>query len=128
MHVRLTNNTHDYDGKLNPSHLESLSSVHNLSIEEKKRIGNDFVNYVSDKISPSALHYLRMIVTNMGTVSNIDNTNNLVADDLIYLCWDRRTNKDFLATLEIQLIDMATGFCPQGRTHRLFQSLLAFPN
>lgn len=117
-------NTHSYDGKIDIHQLPDLNSVRQLSLEEKRRRGIELQSYV--KLNSVAAHYLSGIVSSIGTPANIDSTNGLIADDLICLCWVYRENSEFISVLESQLVDMATGFCPQGRTHRLFQTLLAF--
>lgn len=119
-------NTHSYDGKINSGQIPDLESVKFLSLERKRECGKEFIAAVSGKISPPALSYLSQIVASIGSSANIDPTNGLIADDMICLCWVFRENPEFLSVLETQLMDMATGFCPQGRTHRLFQTLLAF--
>lgn len=121
-------NTHTYDGKIDISQIPDLLSVKELPIDQKKERGIELINNAINisKLSPIAISYLENIVASMGTPLNIDNTNGLIADDLICICWVYRGNIDFMSMLETQLIDMATGFCPQGRTHRLFQILLAF--
>lgn len=143
-------NTHSYDGKLNIDQLPDLILLNKLSLEEKKNRGFQLIDVAKGLVTNTlvtntlvticqtsdittyytmniiALSFLENIVASMGTPSNIDNTNGLVADDLICICWVYRYNIEFMRLLEMQLIDMATGFCPQGRTHRLFQTLLAF--
>jgi hypothetical protein len=116
--------THSYDGKIDINQLPDLISVGKLSLEEKKIKGIELQSRV--KINPVAAHYLNAIVSSMGSSDNIDNTNSLSADDLIYLCWFHHNDQEFISVFEGQLMDMATGDCPQGRTHRLFQTLLAF--
>jgi hypothetical protein len=121
-------NTHEYDGKIDISQLPDLIIMKQLTIEQKKQRGMELLFSVNNKINATAYKFLQRIVDSIGTSANIDNTNGLVADDLICICWVYRDNPIFIMELEYQLLDMATGFCPQGRTHRLFQILLAFYN
>ena len=114
-------NTHFYDGKI----MNELPIVKDLSFEEKQQCGQDLIKSCLH-INTKALYYLSVMVDSIGTSSNIDMTNDLNADDLLCLCWIYRNNIDFVKELEIQLLDMESGFCPQGRTHRLYQLLLAF--
>lgn len=120
-------NTHSYDGKLNISSDLNLSIVHQLSLAQKQTRGRELLD-ACQNINTRAFSYLNSIVQDMGTYKNVDNSHHppLIADDLICLCWEYRDNPEFISELEIQLMDMATGFCPQGRTHRLFQILMAF--
>jgi len=119
-------NIHNYDGKIAIKLLPYTSTVKDLPIEQKKLLGNELLVAVANKINPKAIEILRQIIESIGTINNIDTTNGLIADDLICLCWHYRENSEFIKELEIQLMDMTTGLCPQGRTHRLFQILLAF--
>lgn len=119
-------NTHSYDGRIDVGQLVDLVEVSRLSLDCKKEKGRELIDAMKSRIHPGPLAYLINIVACMGSPANIDHTNHLVADDLICLCWVYRENPEFISVLEIQLLDMITGFCPQGRTHRLFQTLLAF--
>lgn len=57
--------------------------------------------------------------------ANHDPTNDLHADDLLYLCSELAGDPVMIELLTTQLVDMSTGICPQGRTHRLLQVLWA---
>ncbi|CAN5887102.1 hypothetical protein BH23THE1_BH23THE1_34160 [soil metagenome] len=63
---------------------------------------------------------------------NYDPSNDLYlyADDLLYICAELvqklPQNETLKFLLNEQFIHMSTGMCPQGRTHRLFQIVLAF--
>ena len=123
--------THIYDGNLNINILsdsmkENLLIINTLSLEEKREKCKEIRNIASRIFTPISLHYLDLIINSIGSEHNFDPTNNLNADDLLCLCWYYRNNNDFLNELELQLSDISTGSCPQGRTHRLFQILLAF--
>jgi hypothetical protein len=63
---------------------------------------------------------------------NYDHTNDLHAEDILFylgklvakLC--RSSINDFLDLVNLQLDEMSSGICPQGRTHRFYQVALAF--
>lgn len=111
--------THTFDGKLDKNLILSLSEVSKLSNEEKREKCNILCKYINnDK--------MKIIINDAGRESNYDKSNDIHAADLLYICVDFSTNKDFIELLRIQLTDMNTGFCPQGRTHRLFQLIMAF--
>lgn len=61
---------------------------------------------------------------------NYDPTNDLYADDLLYLCYllvqDPRLRDGLIRFLNEQFEEMSTGMCPQGRTHRLFSVVFAY--
>lgn len=65
-----------------------------------------------------------------GSGPNYDPKNNLHAEDLLYLCAEKildenfKSRDDFIFIFMIQCEDMRTGMCPQGRTTRLFQTLM----
>jgi hypothetical protein len=71
-----------------------------------------------------------IIVNNSKSNENYDPTNDLYADDLLYICGiiaENIPDKDsFVSTFNEQLTDMSTGMCAQGRVHRLFQIIIAF--
>lgn len=119
---------HNYDGKLVSELLPNLEIIKTLSLEEKKQKALQLLTTIcfTRTFDAKALEYLTSMIDSMGTNQNFDPTNNLTADDLLCLCSIYQENQEFLTDFELQLIDMATGFCPQGRTHRLYQILLAF--
>lgn len=114
--------THFYDGKIN----KVLPIENNLTVIEKREKGIILYNNVKNIINPIALHFLKIMIHDMGHANNYDATNKIYADDLICLCCQHMHNDDFIKELEIQLLDMKNGFCSQGRTHRLYQLLIAF--
>lgn len=65
-----------------------------------------------------------------GIGPNYDPTNDLDASDLLYLCCELCNNelcKEGARDLfVIQLFEMSSGMCPQGRTTRLFQIVSSF--
>ncbi len=109
-------NTHAYDGKI-----KNELYFKQLTLDEKLQKGQELLQCLNNP-------YLQIIINDIGTSKNYDPTNCLNADDLLCLCWEYKDDEDFIQELNIQLLDMATGFCPQGRTHRLYQLLVAFKN
>ncbi len=118
-------NTHTYDGKLSPLLLPELYDMTDKTTEEKTLVCRNIMNKCSH-FDGVAKKHLENIVSSIGTAANLDNTNQLVAEDLLYLCCYHSDNEEFLDVLEKQLMDMETGACPQGRCARLYQTLLAF--
>jgi hypothetical protein len=119
-------NTHNYDGKLNIDLLPELITIKSLDINIKKERCQDIRNIAINIFDNISIKYMDIIINSIGTSSNIDTSNGLIAGDLLTLCWLYRHNTNFMNELNIQLKDMHSGSCPQGRTHRLFQLLLAF--
>jgi len=115
-------NTHTYDGKLDGDFIKYIQNV-STSADEIITCGNEFLKRITE---PTAQKYLTSIIEGVNTASNYDPSNNIRAENILYLLYQFIDNKDCLETLETQLIDMATGACPQGRTHRLFQVLMAY--
>ena len=111
-------NVHSYDGKI----INTLKL--NIVPEEEKDLRlQELMDLLTD---PRAKNSMRIIINSFGTSQNIDTTNNLISDLLLLSCWEYRHLDGFIKNLEEQLLDMITGFCPQGRTHRLYQLLLAY--
>lgn len=111
--------THYYDGKINKYDISKLKEVEQLPLEYKKQRGEELLSIVNN-------YYLRIIINDIGSDRNYDQSNKLSVDDLIYLCWEFKDNSDFISLLNEQCNEMKSGFCSQGRTHRIFQILLAF--
>lgn len=115
--------THHYDGKLNRRSLKGLEEIKLLPLDEKIKRAEELICRLKDS---TAINFMKRIAADFDKKSNFDKTNGLIADDLVCLCWNYCNNENFIEILELQLKDMSTGFCSQGRTHRLFQILLAF--
>lgn len=127
-------NTHFYDGKLGElkAFLEpDLLQTGQRTAEEKLA----FFQLLRTKLPRTAHRNFDIVVqdfikTGRTPGPNYDPTNNLYADDLLYLCGSLAQNFDWdpilIDLLAAQFIEMSTGMCAQGRTHRLFQVLWAF--
>jgi len=116
--------THYYDGKLPVAELKrEIDRVAALSREMKVVACTSLLNLDMD---PRQKRNLETIILDFRDASrtNYDPTNDLDAGDLLYLCYERIADADFVALFLLQLQDMSTGMCPQGRTTRLFQVLL----
>ena len=125
-------NTHYYDGQLINRKQElapKLDQLHRLSAKKKSKLVLRLQHKLEQKLDRIAQIHLDLIINSIGTQSNYDPTNDLNADDLLYLCAFeivKADNTEFGELFIEQLIDLQTGNCPQGRTHRLFQLLVAF--
>ena len=123
---------HTFDGKL-------------LEVRKSLSFYLECAAQISHENKLAAFELLRMFIkpnVNFNTIvedfrrdghdanSNHDPTNDLHADDLLYLCWiilEKVPDKyHFTSLLDMQFTDMNSGMCSQGRTHRLFQLVLAF--
>lgn len=65
------------------------------------------------------------------TSPNYDTINNLWAEDLLYIIYENIVeddNTECIDCLMIQLSDMESGMCPQGRVTRLLQIIVMFDN
>lgn len=113
-------NVHIFDGQI------KVSDEYNKDCESFDICDRDLLRESKLKLSPSAYEVLKTIIHDKQTEKNHDNTNNLCAYKLIHLCHKYYDNNDFIQDLEIQLIDMKTGMCAQGRTHRLYQLYIAY--
>lgn len=106
-------NTHTYDFLLPPLNFESSvkKDFSQLRLELSKRLNQH---------NQSALTYFDLIVNDGHNHQNFDQTNNIYADDLLYLLSINIESIPWEYFIE-QLLDISTGSCPQGRTIRLFQ-------
>lgn len=141
-HSSLTCDTHHYDGALrnniDNALLLELEVIKSIKVEEKKTYCCDFVvdfgiNILNEQLD--SVKYLQIIINDWGNSSNFDPTNNISAEDLLYICAVEWNNlklthlelcTDFIEELCIQCSDMQTGFCPQGRVARLWQIASAY--
>jgi len=70
-------------------------------------------------------------VSNLDDTTNVDPITGISACDLLYMLYERiiiENSEDCLDTLIIQLTDMQTGMCSQGRVTRLLQTIVMFDN
>jgi len=111
--------------------LHSYDRIINFKVEEeillldkefKKEKVLNYVTLITDKISPESRFFLSGIVND---IERFDEINQVFILDLMYICTNFGT-EDFLSEFDIQLRDMQTGFCEQGRSIRLIQLLRAF--
>lgn len=92
----------------------------------KRAIVFNLIYILKDKITPNAFIHLDIMIRDYGTDKNYDATNKISADDLLYLTSYHTGDENFIILINEQLENMASGFCAQGRTHRLFQVIFAF--
>jgi len=131
--------THSYDGKLSVTKLQLLEDISRASKIPKANKLNYFGHlrlelqkYTLPQPAQGCFEAIFRTFSQQGRVrtgANYDPTNDLHADDLLYLCFEKIVtyqDKDFTQVFILQLTDMASGLCAQGRTTRLFQILLAF--
>lgn len=140
--------THHYDGILGSEMSfvkEFLLKV--VSNDEKLAIINTFVNDILQFNLPerdkACNDYLRAILSQWGTSQNYDSTNDVHVEDMLYICALEFNNmkllfcydddfvniillQDFCRELFIQLSDIQTGSCPQGRATRLWQIVYSY--
>lgn len=125
-------NTHYYDGQLQNSTLEMLlNPIHDLSRNSKAYAFNQLKNKLKQihAFDHESCRNYNIVVNDFHTQNhkNYDHTNNLWADDLLYLLSEYVVRfPDLLDLLALQFKEMTGGLCPQGRTHRLYQLALAF--
>lgn len=102
--------THAYDG-----HLPAIVVYENEDLTALTQLQTDI-----EKTNPTVLFFYNEIVKDKYSAANYDPTNGLKAYDLLNFLAKHRENFE-LSTLIEQFEDMRTGFCPQGRTTRLYQ-------
>lgn len=135
--------THNYDGYLPKTSL--LNSKLNSLVKSTSNIDrknsvinlcNEISNARSSSINPISISFFQTLINDWGTNNNFDSSNNLCADDLLYVlaiewnnikeCNDKETIVSFVDELCIQFADMQTGICSEGRTTRLWQIALTY--
>ena len=149
-------NTHFFDGKLaspNSSFLsliegdaardikeniDRVSQVDRIVKSEAFRKLDEFIHSQTKySITPNATRCLRTIISTHrihGRVPGNPNhspSDNLHSCDLLYLLYEEiveKNSSEHLNLLLTQLDDMATGMCQNGRTNRLFQTIVMLRN
>ena len=112
--------THFYDGKL----IHLGEKIHSYTVEEKK--------YKLDELSKlfkTRNTNLQIIISDINRASNFDQSNYINVEDLLCRIYDEYIisgNTELISELEIQLSDMSSGLCPQGRCTRVLQILFSF--
>lgn len=139
---------HHYDGMLGNEMTiirEFLSNKvsSNIKLDTVNNFVADILQFNLPEKDNACNNYLRAIVSQWGTARNYDPTNNITAEDMIYICALEFNNmkklfcsdddfvhntllQDFCRELFIQLSDVQTGGCPQGRATRLWQIVYGY--
>lgn len=142
-HLTLTNDTHHYDYNL-VDKKKSLSYIFSKVIHTDKITKYDAFVILKDILRKQST-YTVSTQTNINTIitdfvnlghsigPNYDNTNDLYADDLLYILYilvqtitEIDVKTDLIDLINIQLDEMNSGMCASGRTHRLFQIICAY--
>lgn len=140
-------NTHYYDGKLveiRNEVLELLEKSSGIEFSQKLADLNKLLQY---NFSANAKKVLNILINDYRKFSVLPRTvikkdpnhsqqDNLHAENILWLCYkllDSVSNGEssdifdnVLKVLDLQLVDMLTGMCPQGRCTRLLQIIHAF--
>jgi hypothetical protein len=123
---------HYYDGNLykeDPTNiLRNSIALSKYILENHKRdivlkFVNELININSPYKNSQSLSNITTVVNSYQHPTNFDQTNNIHADDLLYILaieWAHIPDKlDLANELYIQFSDMSTGMCSQGRVSRL---------
>lgn len=124
--------THYYDGKLKQHPLIKGVSQCTASNKQKRVIFNNLSQQISQSTKIKGVHKktaqksIRNIIASIGKQPNFDPSNNLSADNLLFLICEHLERlddpDDVLIYLSEQLSDIITsGQCPPGRSTRLWQ-------
>lgn len=96
-------------------------------------LGNRIMHFISlarkvyRHLTVAEYTMLNRIVRADGSLDNHDKTNNIRADDMLILIDIYvKITPDFVTDFRIQLNDMYTGMCSQGRAVRLYQLYKAY--
>jgi hypothetical protein len=132
-------NTHHYDGNLRELIDIVGPHINRASLIPRDRKLLSFVilrrtllaDRSFDRAAGMALNTIITTYERHGRIrggGNYDPSNDLYADDLLYLLYEIVMKKGVADTgviINQQLSDMLSGMCAQGRTHRLFQLVWA---
>lgn len=120
--------THSYDGKFREYansgvYGEMISKASDTDLKIKVAKFDELIekiNATTNKYKPTSITSVNLIKSSISSTANYDASNNLRADNLLYvLCENDKIELDVLME---QLSDIITsGQCPQGRVHRLWQ-------
>ena len=110
----LTGDIHILDGKLTPH-------IHKVDYKGTPEDIDKIKELTNLPLSPEALNVLGILINEIGTANNYDNINNVSIDNLLFelASFIPTFNSDNIELLNIYLIEMKTGLCAQGRSHRL---------
>ena len=129
--VGITVNTHDYDGKLR----QEIQEAAQMLPIEKDSFGKDMITLKTlieahhklegSRMSPASSKFFDDIVNDhfINPSKNFDPTNGVDAAQVLYNI--HLKVKTLLELTSLQLEDMATGPCPQGRATRLLSVFLS---
>jgi len=133
-------NTHFFDGKMGAMLKviqPEIARAHNIPQKEKLQAFDKLLAVLRPHalMTPAALRCFdavyRDTVSHPGQThaanQNYDPVNKLHAEDLLYLLYEKvveESSEEHAALLAVQLEEMATGLCPQGRTTRFLQVLI----
>jgi len=105
-----------YDDKLNAFY----------QIIEKFKTSNKIIIYFLDQIVQTFINNNRDKKQDSNN-KNYDSINKLETTDLLYIVYlISQKDENILSMLKEQIIDLQTGFCPQGRTIRLVQIIMPY--
>ena len=116
--------THTYDGKVPNNIIKRTNEERKAAVEELIML---IKKYKDGSENIVGFCNLITIFNDVGNNSNYDHSNDYSADDIIFELISQLKNKDeefikdIIKLICIQLQEMSSGMCPQGRTHRLYQ-------
>ena len=131
--MALSLDVHAYDGKLLINISEDLKTnlrqPREINLITKLDIFTRNIVYISkyiDKYPDCVINYNNIVsaMSQNNNIQNIDSTNDLHADDLLYL-YLTSTSIDNYEILAEQLHEITNGECSQGRCSRILQVLYA---
>lgn len=119
--------THFYDGKL-----QDRTKIFSQPPDSQEV--NEMFSFFESQINSVYLSGIKRDFLISGGVSsnNFDHTNHVDAVSILVAIYQKHkaanteTQKDLLEILKMQLEEMSSGFCPQGRCTRLLQVFFAF--
>lgn len=123
---------HHYDGGLHsiktrlPFPINREISTEMQELNDAKEAILEYCNKIMPELKPTSQNIFRQLLNDYGTNANHDPSNNLRVENFLLYFSGIPYNKDFIELLDLQIEEMQSGMCPQGRTHRLLNAILPF--
>jgi hypothetical protein len=131
-------NVHYYDGKICKDTQEylALKNICGIHPDEKAlliiKFGVSLGHFQISGNNPTNMNYFNTMLAGIGSTNNYDPTNEMSADDILYMCANEwfnipKENRTCIAEeFFLAMADMSSGFCPQGRVDRIWQVAVAY--
>ena len=126
-HAASFENIHNYDARYDPAALRrfQVESVGKRLTAQSRQLHVQQLFGLLPMTAKVELQMLHMLL--IDAAGSMDTVNHVDGQLLFDMCLvEAVRNPEFLKEFRIQLLDLSSGTCPQGRCTRMFQCLYAF--